>query len=127
MKNNNFTDTQTFKKAYAEFNKQNIDKNGEYIKDSNLEAQFDGLTDMHEELDNLEEVARDFLGVIEDAKKSVKKRLESGDYETPDDPYTDDMFTDVQDVNTYVQQWLSDHSNNIMGGLNSFFFPEDRN
>lgn len=127
MKNNNFTDTQTFKKAYAEFNKQNVDKNGEYIKHSNLETQFDGLTLMHEELDNIEEVAKDFLGVIEDAKKSVKERLESGDYETPDDPYDDDMFQDVQDVNTYVKQWLSEHSNNIISGLSNFFFPENRN
>ena len=126
MKTHDFIDTETFKKAYAEFNKQNVDKNGKYIKHSDLETKFDGLTQMYEELDNLEKVAKDFLGVIEDARKRVKERLESGNYETPDDPYTDDMFQDVQDVDTYVKQWLSEHSNNMMGGLNCFFFPYER-
>jgi len=127
MKKHDFIDTETFKKAYAEFNKQNVDKNGEYIKHSNLEAKFDGLTDMYEELDNLEKVAKDFLGVIEDAREKVKQRLESGNFETSGDPYEDDMFQDVNDVDTYVKQWLADHSNNMVSGLNLFFYPEDRN
>ena len=40
-------------RAFDKFNKQNVDKNGNYVKYSDLEQHFDGNTQMYEGLQQL--------------------------------------------------------------------------
>ena len=48
-------------RAFDKFNKQNVDKNGNYVKYSDLEQHFDGNTQMYEGLQQLEDGLIDTL------------------------------------------------------------------
>ena len=52
-------------RAFDKFNKQNVDKNGNYIKYSDLEQNFDGTTQMYEGLQQLEDGLIDYIEIIQ--------------------------------------------------------------
>ena len=64
--------------AFKKFNKQNVDKNGDYIKYSDLEQNFDGVTQMYEGLNELEDALIDYIEVIQTVKGIVKDKLKDG-------------------------------------------------
>ena len=54
--------------AFEKFNKQNVDKNGNYVKYSDLEQNFDGNTQMYEGLQQLEDGLIDYIEIIQTVK-----------------------------------------------------------
>ena len=103
--------------AFKKFDKQNVDKNGDYIKYSDLENNFDGVTQMYEGLNDLEDALIDYIKVIKTVKGIVKDKLREGNFKT-DDKVKDKLFYEVQDLQTYANQWLPDHSSNVVSGFN---------
>ena len=103
--------------AFQKFNKQNVDKNGDYIKYSDLEQNFDGVTQMYEGLTELEDSLIDYIEVIQTVKGLVKDKLKDGNFKT-DDKVKDKLFYEVQDLQTFANQWLPDYSGNVIGGFN---------
>ena len=104
-------------RAFDKFNKQNVDKNGNYIKYSDLEQNFDGVTQMYEGLNELEDALIDYIEVIQTVKGIVKDKLKDGNFKT-DEKVKDKLFYEVQDLQTYANQWLPDYSGNVIGGFN---------
>ena len=104
-------------RAFDKFNKQNVDKNGNYIKYSDLEQNFDGVTQMYEGLNDLEDALIDYIKVIKTVKGIVKDKLKDGNFKT-DDKVKDKLFYEVQDLQTYANQWLPDYSGNVVSGFN---------
>ena len=47
----------------------------------------------------------------------VKDKLKDGNFKT-DDKVKDKLFYEVQDLQTYANQWLPDYSGNVIGGFN---------
>jgi len=103
--------------AFKKFNKQNVDKNGDYIKYSDLENNFDGVTQMYEGLQQLEDGLIDYIEVIQTVKGIVKDKLKDGNFKT-DDKVKDKLFYEVQDFQTFANQWLPDYSNDVVAGFN---------
>ena len=103
--------------AFKKFDKQNVDKNGNYIKYSDLENNFDGVTQMYEGLNDLEDALIDYIRVIKTVKGLVKNKLKDGNFKT-DNEVKDKLFYEVQDLQTYANQWLPDHSSNVVSGFN---------
>ena len=104
-------------RAFEKFNKQNVDKNGDYIKYSDLENNFDGVSQMYEGLNDLEDALIDYIEVIQTVKGLVKDKMRNGNFKT-DEKVKDKMFYEVQDLQTYANQWLPDYSGNVIGGFN---------
>ena len=104
-------------RAFEKFNKQNVDKNGNYIKYSDLEQNFDGVTQMYEGLNELEDALIDYIEVIQTVKGVVKDKLKDGNFKT-DEKVKDKLFYEVQDLQTFANQWLPDYSGNVIGGFN---------
>ena len=104
-------------RAFEKFNEQNVDKNGDYIKYSDLENNFDGVSQMYEGLNDLEDALIDYIKVIKTVKGLVKDKLKDGNFKT-DDKVKDKLFYEVQDLQTYANQWLPDYSGNVIGGFN---------
>jgi hypothetical protein len=104
-------------RAFDKFNKQNVDKNGNYIKYSDLEQNFDGVTQMYEGLNELEDALIDYIEVIQTVKGVVKDKLKDGNFKT-DEKVKDKLFYEVQDLQTYANQWLPDYSGNVISGFN---------
>ena len=104
-------------RAFEKFNKQNVDKNGDYIKYSDLENNFDGVTQMYEGLNDLEDALIDYIRVIKYVKAVVQSKLREGTFKT-DDKVKDKLFYEVQDLQTYANQWLPDYSGNVVSGFN---------
>jgi|TARA_B100001996_G_scaffold343849_1_gene299235 hypothetical protein len=104
-------------RAFDKFNKQNVDKNGNYIKYSDLEQNFDGVTQMYEGLNELEDALIDYIEVIQTVKGVVKDKLKDGNFKT-DEKVKDKLFYEVQDLQTFANQWLPDYSGNVIGGFN---------
>ena len=104
-------------RAFEKFNEQNVDKNGDYIKYSDLENNFDGVTQMYEGLNDLEDALIDYIEVIQTVKGIVKDKLKDGNFKT-DEKVKDKLFYEVQDLQTYANQWLPDYSGNVIGGFN---------
>ena len=104
-------------RAFEKFNKQNVDKNGDYIKYSDLENNFDGVSQMYEGLNDLEDALIDYIKVIKTVKGLVKDKMKNGNFKT-DKEVKDKMFYEVQDLQTYANQWLPDYSGNVIGGFN---------
>ena len=103
--------------AFEKFNKQNVDKDGNYVKYSDLENNFDGVTQMYEGLNDLEDALIDYIEVIQTVKGVVKDKLKAGNFKT-DEKVKDKLFYEVQDLQTYANQWLPDYSGNVIGGFN---------
>ena len=103
--------------AYKKFDKQNVDKNGNYIKYSDLENNFDGVTQMYEGLNDLEDALIDYIKVIKTVKGLVKDKMKNGNFKT-DKEVKDKMFYEVQDLQTYANQWLPDYSGDVINGFN---------
>ena len=103
--------------AYKKFDKQNVDKNGNYIKYSDLENNFDGVTQMYEGLNDLEDALIDYIKVIKTVKGLVKDKMKNGNFKT-DKEVKDKMFYEVQDLQTYANKWLPDYSGNVVSGFN---------
>ena len=103
--------------AYKKFDKQNVDKNGNYIKYSDLENNFDGVTQMYEGLNDLEDALIDYIEVIQTVKGVVKDKLKDGNFKT-DEKVKDKLFYEVQDLQTYANKWLPDYSGNVINGFN---------
>ena len=103
--------------AFEKFNKQNVDKDGNYVKYSDLENNFDGVTQMYEGLNDLEDALIDYIKVIKTVKGIVKDKLREGNFKT-DEKVKDKLFYEVQDLQTYANQWLPDYSGNVIGGFN---------
>jgi hypothetical protein len=103
--------------AYEKFNEQNVDKNGDYIKYSDLENNFDGVSQMYEGLNDLEDALIDYIEVIQTVKGLVKDKMRNGNFKT-DEKVKDKMFYEVQDLQTYANKWLPDYSGNVVSGFN---------
>ena len=104
-------------RAFEKFNKQNVDKNGDYIKYSDLENNFDGVSQMYEGLNDLEDALIDYIEVIQTVKGLVKDKMRNGNFKT-DKEVKDKMFYEVQDLQTYANQWLPDYSGDVINGFN---------
>ena len=110
--------------AYKKFDKQNVDKNGNYIKYSDLENNFDGVTQMYEGLNDLEDALIDYIKVIKTVKGLVKDKMKNGNFKT-DKEVKDKMFYEVQDLQTYANQWLPDYSGDVISGFNKLVGDTD--
>ena len=110
--------------AFKKFNKQNVDKNGNYIKYSDLEQNFDGVTQMYEGLQQLEDGLIDYIEIIQTIKGIVKNKLRNGNFGV-DKEVKDKLFTEVQDLQTYANQWLPDYSGDIISGFNKLVGDTD--
>ena len=104
-------------RAFKKFNKQNVDENGNYVKYSDLENNFDGLTQMYEGLNQLKDALIDYIEVIQTVKGVVKNKLRNGNFDV-DKEVKDKLFYEVQDLQTYANQWLPDYSGDVIGGFN---------
>ena len=104
-------------RTFEKFNKQNVDKNGNYIKYSDLENNFDGVSQMYEGLNDLEDALIDYIEVIKTVKGLVKDKMRNGNFKT-DKEVKDKMFYEVQDLQTYANKWLPDYSGNVISGFN---------
>ena len=111
-------------KALDKFNKQNVDKNGNYVKYSDLENNFDGLTQMYEGLNQLKDALIDYIEVIQTVKGIVKNKLRNGNFDV-DKEVKDKLFYEVQDLQTYANQWLPDYSGDVIGGFNKLVGDTD--
>ena len=111
-------------KALDKFNKQNVDKNGNYIKYSDLENNFDGVTQMYEGLQQLEDGLIDYIEIIQNVKSMVKNKLRNGNFGV-DKEVKDKLFYEVQDLQTYANQWLPDYSADVIGGFNKLVGDTD--
>ena len=87
-------------KTFEKFNKQNVDKNGNYVKYSELEQHFDGNTQMYEGLQQLEDGLIDYIEIIQTVKDIVKNKLRNGNFGV-DKEVKDKLFNDIQDLQTY--------------------------
>ena len=110
--------------AFKKFNRQNVDKNGNYVKYSDLEQNFDGVTQMYEGLNELEDALIDYIEVIQTVKGVVKDKLKDGNFKT-DEKVKDKLFYEVQDLQTYANQWLPDYSADVIGGFNKLVGDTD--
>ena len=110
--------------AFEKFNKQNVDKNGDYIKYSDLENNFDGVSQMYEGLNDLEDALIDYIEVIQTVKGLVKDKMRNGNFKT-DEKVKDKMFYEVQDLQTYANKWLPDYSGDVISGFNKLVGDTD--
>ena len=104
-------------RTFERFNEQNVDKNGDYIKYSDLENNFDGVSQMYEGLNDLEDALIDYIEVIQTVKGLVKDKMRNGNFKT-DEKVKDKLFYEVQDLQTYANKWLPDYSGNVINGFN---------
>jgi len=111
-------------KALDKFNKQNVDKDGNYVKYSDLENNFDGTTQMYEGLQQLEDGLIDYIEIIQTVKSIVKNKLRNGNFGV-DKEVKDKLFYEVQDLQTYANQWLPDYSADVIGGFNKLVGDTD--
>ena len=111
-------------RTFEKFNEQNVDKNGNYIKYSDLENNFDGVSQMYEGLNDLEDALIDYIEVIKTVKGLVKDKMRNGNFKT-DEKVKDKMFYEVQDLQTYANQWLPDYSGNVIAGFNKLVGDTD--
>lgn len=111
-------------KALDKFNKQNVDKNGNYVKYSDLENNFDGVTQMYEGLQQLEDGLIDYIEIIQTVKSIVKNKLRNGNFGV-DKEVKDKLFYEVQDLQTYANQWLPDYSADVISGFNKLVGDTD--
>ena len=111
-------------RALKKFNKQNVDENGNYVKYSELENNFDGLTQMYEGLNQLKDALIDYIEVIQTVKGVVKNKLRNGNFDV-DKEVKDKLFYEVQDLQTYANQWLPDYSGDVVGGFNKLVGDTD--
>ena len=111
-------------RTFEKFNKQNVDKNGDYIKYSDLENNFDGVSQMYEGLNDLEDALIDYIEVIQTVKGLVKDKMRNGNFKT-DEKVKDNLFYEVQDLQTYANQWLPDYSGNVIAGFNKLVGDTD--
>ena len=119
------TDTDIIiERAFKKFNKQNVDENGNYVKYSDLENNFDGLTQMYEGLNQLKDALIDYIEVIQTVKGVVKNKLRNGNFDV-DKEVKDKLFYEVQDLQTYANQWLPDYSGDVISGFNKLVGDTD--
>ena len=111
-------------RAFKKFNKQNVDENGNYVKYSELENNFDGLTQMYEGLNQLKDALIDYIEVIQTVKGIVKNKLRNGNFGV-DKEVKDKLFYEVQDLQTYANQWLPDYSGDVISGFNKLVGDTD--
>ena len=112
------------KRAFKKFNKQNVDENGNYVKYSDLENNFDGLTQMYEGLNQLKDALIDYIEVIQTVKGVVKNKLRNGNFDV-DKEVKDKLFYEVQDLQTFANQWLPDYSGDVIAGFNKLVGDTD--
>ena len=110
--------------AFKKFNRQNVDKTGNYVKYSDLEQNFDGTTQMYEGLQQLEDGLIDYIEIIQTVKSIVKNKLRNGNFGV-DKEVKDKLFYEVQDLQTYANQWLPDYSADVIGGFNKLVGDTD--
>ena len=111
-------------RAFKKFNKQNVDENGNYVKYSDLENNFDGLTQMYEGLNQLKDALIDYIEVIQTVKGVVRNKLRNGNFDV-DKEVKDKLFYEVQDLQTYANQWLPDYSGDVIAGFNKLVGDTD--
>ena len=111
-------------RAFKKFNKQNVDENGNYVKYSDLENNFDGLTQMYEGLNQLKDALIDYIEVIQTVKGVVKNKLRNGNFDV-DKEVKDKLFYEVQDLQTFANQWLPDYSGDVIAGFNKLVGDTD--
>ena len=111
-------------RTFEKFNKQNVDKNGDYIKYSDLENNFDGVSQMYEGLNDLEDALIDYIEIIQTVKSIVKNKLRNGNFGV-DKEVKDKLFYEVQDLQTYANKWLPDYSGDVISGFNKLVGDTD--
>ena len=104
--------------------KQNVDKNGDYVKYSKLENQYDGLACMYEGLTELEDGLIDLIQLVKDNKSKVARKLSKGEFDITEND-KDTLCYDVPDIGTYINQWLSGYNDTIQRGHDDFFFSDE--
>ena len=110
--------------AFKKFNRQNVDKDGNYVKYSDLENNFDGTTQMYEGLQQLEDGLIDYIEIIQTVKSIVKNKLRNGNFGV-DKEVKDKLFYEIQDLQTYANQWLPDYAGDVIGGFNKLVGDTD--
>ena len=110
--------------AFKKFNRQNVDKDGNYVKYSDLENNFDGTTQMYEGLQQLEDGLIDYIEIIQTVKSMVKNKLRNGNFGV-DKEVKDKLFYEVQDLQTYANQWLPDYFGDVISGFNKLVGDTD--
>ncbi len=122
-KNDKVTERLT-NEAYDKMAKKNVDKNGDYVKYSKLENQYDGLTCMYEGLTELEDGLIDLIQLVKDNKSKVARKLSKGEFDITEND-KDTLCYDVPDIGTYINQWLSGYNDTIQRGHDDFFFSDE--
>ena len=103
---------------------KSVDKDGNYVKYSELENNFDGLTQMYEGLNQLKDALIDYIEVIQTVKSIVKNKLRNGNFGV-DKEVKDKLFYEVQDLQTYANNWLPDYSGVVIAGFNKLVGDTD--
>ena len=68
---------------------------------------------MYEGLQQLEDGLIDYIEIIQNVKSMVKNKLRNGNFDV-DKESKDKLFYEVQDLQTYANQWLTDYSGDVI-------------
>ena len=79
---------------------------------------------MYEGLNQLKDALIDYIEVIQTVKGVVKNKLRNGNFDV-DKEVKDKLFYEVQDLQTYANQWLPDYSADVIGGFNKLVGDTD--
>ena len=75
-------------------------------------------------LQQLEDGLIDYIEIIQTVKSIVKNKLRNGNFGV-DKEVKDKLFYEVQDLQTYANQWLPDYSADVIGGFNKLVGDTD--
>ena len=106
--------------AWEHLNRINVDADGNYVKYSNMEERFDGLTEMSEQLNELHNMLAETQMRITKAKTAINKKLITGDFKV-NDYDRHNWFHDVEDVRMDVNYYANELVNNMEGSWFKFF------
>ena len=110
--------------AWEHLNKINVDADGNYVKYSNMEERFDGLTEMSEQLNELHNMLAETQMRITKAKTAINKKLITGDFKV-NNYDRHNWFHDVEDVRMDVNYYANELVNNMEGSWFKFFQTHD--
>ena len=79
---------------------------------------------MYEGLNQLKDALIDYIEVIQTVKGVVKNKLRNGNFDV-DKEVKDKLFYEVQDLQTFANQWLPDYSGDVIAGFNKLVGDTD--